>query len=341
MKLLNRHTRGTPSLKRWGFRFLGVFILGLAGLNVLAFLHARSMTHFRRDVTRTLPPEELSWVQKGTVLLTGVSLPRPESALEPESLHPDCEERFISGDNVTLAAWWVGLGGERPLVVWFHGYGSQKTSLLKQASAMIEEGVSVMLVDFRGSGGSSESYTTMGVKEAEDVRLVVAYVREHLPHSHLILAGTSMGGAAILRAISEEGVEVEGVLIQAVFDSLVVTTRNRFRAMGVPSFPSAELLVFWGGIQWGYNGFRHNPARFAEKVNCPALFLHGKRDPRATWEEVNRVFAQVPGPKTLVGFADSGHESLLARDPEKWRKSVRVFLEQVQTPADPEVVVEK
>jgi len=320
---------GFPSGRRWRKRIGLLLCAGIVLLNLLAFSHVRAMTRFRTDGQRTLPPEALSRVQKAKVLLTGVSLPRPVTLKDASSLHPACEEVRIAGENVTLAAWKVDQGPDRPLVVWFHWYGAEKSSLIPEASAVIEEGASVLLVDFRGSGGSSESYTTIGVREAEDVRLAVDYVREQFPHTHLILAGKSMGGAAILRAVSEERVRPDGLVIEAVFDSLLETTRNRFRAMKLPSFPSAELLVFWGGVQWGYNGFRHNPARYAEQVNCPALFLHGHLDPRATWEEVQRVVERVPGIAELVGFPDCGHESYVRRDPERWLEAVRSLLQTV------------
>jgi hypothetical protein len=51
--------------------------------------------------------------------------------------------------------------------------------------------------------------------------------------------------------------------------------------MNVPSFPAAQLLVFWGGVQAGFNGFSHRPAEYAKSVSCPVLFLHGEDDTSA------------------------------------------------------------
>ncbi len=154
----------------------------------------------------------------------------------------------------------------------------------------------------------------------------VRYAQENLPHSQLILFGQSMGSAAILRAIQKENIAPDGVILQAVFDSMLQTIRNRFASMGVPSFPSAELLVFWGGQQQGFNGFSHNPVDYATALNCPALFLHGSDDPRATLAEGRRVFDAAPEPKTFVEFPRTGHESYLATHPEKWKASVGTFL---------------
>jgi pimeloyl-ACP methyl ester carboxylesterase len=92
--------------------------------------------------------------------------------------------------------------------------------------------------------------------------------------------------------------------------------------MHAPSFPSAQLLMFWAGQQWGLNGFAHNPVDYAEALTCPALFMHGTDDPRAKLEEGQRVFAAAPDPKTFLAFEGVGHESYLACSPQHWKAAV-------------------
>jgi alpha-beta hydrolase superfamily lysophospholipase len=60
--------------------------------------------------------------------------------------------------------------------------------------------------------------------------------------------------------------------------------------MGLPTFPAAQLLVFWGGVQQGFNGFRHNPAEYARSVKCPVLMMHGEHDSRVTVEQARNIF---------------------------------------------------
>ncbi len=314
-------------LRRW-LLWLGLLALaGFVGLNVLAYNHAAVMTHFAAGGAKTQKSEKLSPWARLKVLMVGVNLPRPVSELPPSALSADGRALAIPvAGNVTLSAWYADRGPATPLVILFHGYGSEKTSLLGEAQALLDLGASVLLVDFRGSGGSSESYTTIGVREAEDVAAAVRYARGNTRHAGFILFGYSMGAAAILRAISARGVAPDAVILEAVFDSLLNTARNRFAAMRVPSFPGAELLVFWGGWQWGFNGFRHNPVDYARAVNCPALFMHGRDDPRARLAEARRVFDAVPGPKEFVEFERTGHESYLATHPDEWRAAVSGFL---------------
>jgi pimeloyl-ACP methyl ester carboxylesterase len=233
---------------------------------------------------------------------------------------------------VTLASWYCGERAQAPLVILFHGYAAEKSGLMAQAQTFLGLGASVLLVDFRGSGGSSESYTTLGVREADDVRAVVDYARSALAHPSLILYGQSMGAAAILRAVSTQDVTADGVILEGVFDTLLNAVRNRFRAIGVPAFPSAELLVFWGGRQAGVDGFGLNPVKDAASLRAPALFLHGAEDRRATLAQARRVHAAVPVEKALRVFDGAGHGPLASQRPADWRAAVADFLQQVACP---------
>ena len=317
-------------MKRFSRREWGglVLLTGFVLLNALAFRHARAMMRYTSGGERTESPEALSPAARLRVLLSGVNLPRPADDMPPRALDPDTEVLWIPGTGgVTLCAWHAGRGPAAPLVILFHGYSTEKTRLLREAREIHGMGASVLLVDFRGSGGSSESYSTLGWLEAEDVATAAAFARENLPHSHLVLYGQSMGSAAILRAIHAHNVRPDAVILESVFSTLLDAIRSRFRAMGVPSFPSAELMTFWGGARFGFNGFAHRPVRYARALSCPALFLHGTDDPRAPVAQARRVFDATRAPrKSFVTFDAVGHGSYAAAHPQSWRAVMTAFL---------------
>ena len=307
-----------------------VGVLGLGVLNLLAYNHARAMMRFTTGGTRSSRPEELSFWPKVKILLFGVNMPRPTCDRPPSDLDPDCKAFSIAGRNgVTLACWYCDRGENTPLVLLFHGYSTDKTALLQEARAFLDLGASVLLTDFRGSGGSSESYTTIGVHEASDVAAIAGYVQEHLSHSKTILFGQSMGAVAILKAVHQRDISPDAVILEAVFDSMLNTVRNRFITMRIPTFPGAELLVLWGGAQWGFDGFRHNPVDYAVSLDCPALFMHGTDDPRAKLGEGLRVFNAVPGAKAFKSFEGAGHGSYIATHASEWRTAVEAFMTSV------------
>jgi len=190
-------------------------------------------------------------------------------------------------------------------------------------------GWSTFLVDFRGSGGSSGKRTSLGWHEAQDVADTMAYVQAILHEPAPVLYGHSMGAVAVLRATAEYGVKPKAIIADATFNRLLTTTEHRFELMGLPSWPAAWLLIFWGGWQNGFNGFAHNPEDYAKKVTCKVLLLRGALDPTVTQADMARIGNALAGPKEGHQFASEGHDSSLSVDEAAWAAVVGPFLERI------------
>jgi alpha-beta hydrolase superfamily lysophospholipase len=308
-------------------------LLALVAVNVVAFNQAWSMTHFAAAGSRTAPPESLSLLGKARVALLGVRLPRPVNSVDPTHFGLDFETvRFGGPTGSELEGWFIPCDHPKGAVLFAHGYGASKSSLLAAARAVHCLGYAVLLLDFHGSGGSQGATTTIGFREADDVADAVAWLTTRCLKCPLVLYGQSMGSAAVLRAIAFRGVEPDGLILESPFDRLLSTAANRFRTMGLPPFPLAHLLIFWGGVQSGFNGFGHNPADYARHVRCPTLLLHGEDDVRATLEQARSVLNNVRSEMKSETLFAAGHESLHAADPERWTAAVSHFLAQLDKP---------
>jgi hypothetical protein len=308
---------------------LATFLL----LNLLAFRHARAMTHYVSSGRRARKID--SWrdrngprslFAKVRLAVNGVTVERPVEEARPDELDLSYEVHVYRGGGGRLAAWHVPHEHTAGLVVLFHGYAAGKSRLLPEARAFHDLGYACFLVDFRGSGGSDGDRTSIGYHEADDVVRSVAYVRECWPDEPLILFGQSMGAAAVLRALGRHALEPEAVVLECPFDRLLTTVEARFASTGLPSFPAAQLLVFWGGLQFGYNGFDHNPVEYARRVTCPALLLHGQCDRRVSCGQIESIYRNLAGEKQLHFFEGVGHESYAAGRPEEWKMCVGRFL---------------
>jgi alpha-beta hydrolase superfamily lysophospholipase len=209
----------------------------------------------------------------------------------------------------------------------FHGYAGCKEDLLPAAAVLHQLGYATFLVDCRGSGGSGGDETTIGVEEAGDVARAWEYARAHWPDLPMVLYGTSMGSAAILRAVASCDLRPRALVLECPFDRLLSTVGHRCDLMHVPPLPCAHLLVFWGGVQHGFNGFTHNPVHFAEQVHSPVLLLQGDRDSRVTPEEARTIYDSLAGKKHLEFFEGLGHECYVEACPDRWQGLVGRFLE--------------
>jgi uncharacterized protein len=307
-----------------------VLVTGAVLLNGAAYAQARAMTRYAPAGRRTPPPEALGPVERAAVLFTGVTVPRPANSRTPDDLGLGYETRTVRPGGVdgalTLEAWVVRHPQPVGTVLLFHGYAASKDTLLEAARAFTAMGYTAVLVDFRGSGGSDGDRTTVGYDEARDVAAVVRWAREELGEERPVLYGVSMGAAAVLRAVAAEGVAPRAVIVEAPFDRLLTTVRHRFEALGVPSWPASELLVFWGGRSGGFDAFGHNPVEYARRVRVPALVLHGAADPRVTEPEARAVHDALVGPRSLVVFPGLGHGVAGSEAAGEWSEAVRTFL---------------
>ena len=309
---------------------VAALVSAVVSVNVLAFMQARAMTRFTVSGERTGRPEQLTVLDRLTVLLSGVNVPRPVNRRTPGDFSLSFEtHRFSNGAGAMLETWFLPGENARLVVALFHGYAASKSTLLTTAQAFHRLGYATLLVDFYGSGGSSGIGTTIGVKESDDVAAAVEYIKRTWPERKLILYGISMGGAAVLRAIAANGVKPDAIIIEATFDSLLNTAKNRFLAMGLPGSPFAEMLLFWGGVQNGFDAFAHNPVDYARAVKQPALILHGEKDGRTSIHEARTIALAMGVHARFVAYDGVPHMPIAEARREDWTRDVAKFLEEI------------
>jgi pimeloyl-ACP methyl ester carboxylesterase len=299
----------------------------LAAMNLVAYAQARALTHFSPDGGKPWRGvEKTTRLEKAGLLLRGPRIRRPASTEAPDTVGLAFETHPFDGGEGQLEGWYIPRPKAKSVVLLFHGFTQSKSRLLPEARAWHELGHACFLVDFRGSGGSDGNTSTIGYREADDVARSVEYVRKHWPGQKIILFGQSMGSVAILRALGELGVEADTAVLECPFDRMLTAIKVRCRAMQVPSFPAAHLLVFWGGVQHGFNAFGHNPVDYARHIHTPVLLLQGGRDSRVQVADVEAIRANLAGESELHVFADLGHESYVRRRGDEWKAHVRAFL---------------
>jgi alpha-beta hydrolase superfamily lysophospholipase len=330
---LNRFFRLAVYPMRWSGRrrllsFLAALVLAIGVANYLAYRHAYAFTHFGPGNEPPPRPENLNYADLARMAWSGIHLPRSVNRYTPADIHlPYATCKIPIDDHQYLEAWRIEHAKARGLVMMFHGYSASKSSLLTEARLFYDDGYSLLMVDFRGSGGSTGNDTTVGVREADDVSTAVDYARAQFPEEPLVLFGHSMGSVAVMRALARLHVATDVAILECPFDRLLTTVRNRFDVVRVPAFPLAHLMVFWGGWQFGFNGFQHNPVDYARACRCPVLLLNGEKDDKVTPEETDEIYANFPGPHECHTITGAGHGSFARVRPAEWSDAVYGFLD--------------
>lgn len=305
-------------------RILNFLVIIIICTNIIAIFHAYRFTHFSEESTERTPnPDELSFTEKLATLLFGVSFPKSRNHTKPSLAF----ETIRLGIDNGMECWKLTVPRAKGTVILFHGYGGTKATMLDKAEVFRNLGYNTLLPDFTGNGGSKGYETTIGFYEAKQVKTCYEYLQD-IGEQNIILFGTSMGAAAILKALNDyEHLRPTAALMECPFGSMYETVCARFQMMNIPAVPMAGLLVFWGGTLNGFNAFAHNPAEYATEVKTPTLLMYGAKDEKVSLKETQEIFTHLNGPKALRIYPNASHENYLIKYRTEWTEDVSNFLQ--------------
>lgn len=298
--------------------------------NIIVYNHAYHFTHFTQnhssngiEMIRTSKPEQLNLSKKLKILFNGVTIPRPTHTNQPTKPF----KTIYLQSHEKIEGWLIETPNPKGTVIIFHGYSSNKSRILNYANEFQKLGYSTFLIDFMGSGGSAGNTTTVGYKESKDVKVAYDYIKENYPNQKIILHGPSMGAVAIMKSINDYNIQPNQIIIECPFGSMRKTTQNRFEAMKLPTILLPDWLLLYGGLQNGFNPYKHVPINYAKKINIPTLLITGAKDARVTRQEIDDIYANLQGPKTLKILKNAQHENYMLRHKKEWLTFVIPFLQ--------------
>ncbi len=297
-------------------------LVGFILINVVTVFHAYRFTHFSEDSGAKFNRYQiLGTSAKIQALLFGVKHPRPSNDNTPNVAY----ETIQLNSNKRIECWSIPVANSKGTIILFHGYGGRKSSQLGKAEIFRKMGYNTLLVDFMGSGGSEGNQTTIGHKEAEQVKTCYDHISSN-GEKKIYLHGNSMGAVAIMKAISDFHLQPAGIMVECPYGTLYKTVCARFQAMGTPTFIVAGLLTFWGGIENGFWAFGLNPIDFANQISCPTLLMYGAKDDNVSRKEIDDIYANLKGPRQLKVYPQSGHEFYTNKHKKDWTEDVEAFL---------------
>jgi pimeloyl-ACP methyl ester carboxylesterase len=307
---------------RKAIRIIVGILLGLfALLNVIGAFHAYKFTHFSTEKIKRADEHRLTGPDKIKTLFFGVDMPRPVDSIKPSQPF----ETVYLQSNVKLECWSLKSDSNLGTVIIFHGYGASKSKMIDRSDEFLKMGYNTLLVDFMGSGGSEGNSTTIGFKEAEEVKTAFDYVSSK-GEKHIYLFGASMGAVSIMKAINDYHLHATGLILECPFGNMFKTVDVRVKKMGLHTFPTTYLLMFWGGLENGFWAFSHNPDEYARHIDIPVLLMYGEKDERVSRAEIDSIYTHLYGYKDLTTFPLCGHQDYIPLYHDIWVSSVNHFL---------------
>jgi len=313
--------------RRVSYTLLTLFVLA----NIFMAIQAYHATRFYNNGTHKKKVADMSFGEKLSAAAFGIQVAKSAVVDSLMVLHKNIY--LQTTDGLTLSCWYIDAEVEykRPTsnttIIMFHGHGGSKSGMISEATELYRLGYNVLMVDFRAHGESTGNVCTIGYYESRDVKAAYDYISQQ-GEKNITLWGTSMGAAAIIKAIHDNnGVNPAKIILEMPFGSLYSAVKGVMRNNHIPVQPAALLLTFWGGVEHGFWAFGFKPQNYAAAIHCPVLLQHGEDDIRVIEDETQAIYKNIASAdKTLVEYADCGHQSLFKKDSVKWVNAVSSFL---------------
>ena len=191
---------------------------------------------------------------------------------------------LTTDDGVPIAGWYVaaeaGRGATAPTVVLAHAEGKNKSAMLEWAETLHAD-YNLVFFDFRNSGQSGGSVTTMGVEEMRDLRAVLDWLESAKHPASVAVLGVSMGAAA---AIDEAAADprVAAVIADSPYATLANALQARLEKDGYPlSLPGAWSILLGGLLRTGVDTSAGDPLQTIDHYGSRPLLIVAAGSDRA------------------------------------------------------------
>lgn len=265
-----------------------------------------------------------------------VSPPRARGSWTPKDLGHDYEDvEVTTDDGVKLRGWFIDKGSDKTVLA-IHGYTSSKwdeTYMKPVIDILARNGYNVAAFDMRAHGESNGDYTTLGKKEAEDMKTVINWLKKAKPERARKIGaiGYSMGGAVTIMLAAEPGLLDVAVADSPYMDIVKSGKRwvNRVKGpLGALLRLAYPLIVKLTSSKAGIRPEELNMMRYADKVRTPILLVAGRKDDLVTVDEIRQFYDAVKSvnPDAELWVTDSAHVRSVTDYPEDYEKRIIDFI---------------
>ena len=217
-------------------------------------------------------------------------------------------------DREKIHGWWLPSSEQSaPVLLYFHGNGSNNGDVVDVAAIFHDLGLSVLLIDYRGYGKSSPTFPNEK-KVCQDAVAAWKYLTSdrQIKPQNIFVYGHSLGGAiAIDLAVKHP--EMAGLITEGTFTSIRdMASQDKFLQL----FPLDLILT------------QHfDSITKIQSLQVPLLILHGEEDEVIPVSMGEQLFAIAPEPKQLVIIPQGKHNNLHRVRTKQYFWSLKHFIQ--------------
>lgn len=198
--------------------------------------------------------------------------PTPLVGTTPQELGlPYQDVRFTTGDGETLQGWWIPRPEPgAPVLLFFHGNAGNREGRLHNLAGLWQAGISVLIFDYRGYGGSTGTPSEAGL--VADGLAAYDWLNAKVGSRPVTLFGRSLGGAVAAAVALQR--PARGLILESTF------TSAREMAGRMLPLPGVHLIL----------RARYDSLAAVEALRMPLLVIHGTADELVPFTMGRRIF---------------------------------------------------
>ena len=179
--------------------------------------------------------------------------------------------RISTADGERLEAWFCPRPEqEGPVLLFFHGNAGNREDRLHNVAGLWRAGISVLIFDYRGYGGSTGAPSEAGL--LADGLAAFDWLEARVRPRGIVLFGRSLGGAVAARVALQR--PARALILESTFTSVPEMARR------VLPLPGIHLLA----------RSRFDALGAVRELALPLLVIHGTRDELVPFEMGKRIY---------------------------------------------------
>ncbi|XAM01059.1 alpha/beta hydrolase [Phycisphaeraceae bacterium D3-23] len=251
---------------------------------------------------------------------------------DPSDLDLEGEEVLFNlpgpGSGYTSPGWIIqGELADGPTVLILHGHRDARFGALTRARKLARYASHLVVFDWPAHGECTAPWMQFGQREVGDVLAVLDGLPDELTQEKPVLFGYSLGAQIGMKTAALHD-RFAGLIADGPYRHWDSPIRTRMKLMRLPAwvfiYPTAVFYLLRGWLP----GF--DRLRFAEKLKCPLLVIHGTLDPICPFEE-GKELAQGAPDGTFVPIEGGGHIDLAGLEPEVYHAALSAFFERLNS----------
>ena len=281
---------------------------------------------YHEQLVRTSPEK---WGRKCSEPSNEEQLSMWNTGCEWADAHKDVmEEVAIENDGLKLYGEFYKFGGDKCVII-LPGRCESLMYSYYFAAPYEKMGMNVLVIDARAHGNSDGKYSTLGVKESEDVRVWIDLLEREYGINEVWFHGICVGSASAILIMSSENCpeSVKGLVTEGCFVSFRETFKRHMMDIKKPCFPVLDLVMLNVKKFGKADVYKAAPILHMGKIKKSVLMIYGTKDIFSIPKLSQKLFDKCGSEdKEIKWFDKGGHSHLRINNVEEYDKVITDFV---------------